>query len=99
MAIAGALGYLLGLITDKPDRPESLFGTETDRRGVTISYVAPQNFKPLTPTMREKLHKIPGFKDVEEVKIKNFEHAEQLRRHLGDPALPKPIMAGMEPLS
>lgn len=93
-------GFLWGYFTRKPERPATLFGNETDRRGVTISHVAPQNFKPLTPGMREKLRAaLPEFRELEDITQQNLDDARAMRRRLGDPAMPEPKMAGLEPLS
>lgn len=101
LIVGFSMGVLMGYIIQRPKQPtETLFGHETDSRGAPISHMAPQNFKPLTPALREKLRTaIPEFAEAEDIKLKNFADAERLRRTLGDPALPKPIMAGMEPLS
>lgn len=96
MIIGLSLGVLLGYIIQRPRRPREMDGVTIAPRP-EISHIPPQNFAPLTPKMREKLHLIPGYKDMEKIKIKNFEDAQRMRRQLGDPALPPAKMAGLEP--
>lgn len=64
-----------------------------------ISHVAPQNFRELTPTLREKLRQtMPAYREMEDITEKNQRDAAQARRALGDPARPTPIMAGLSAL-